>query len=463
MFRAAGAVIFTAMAIGLFPAAGEMMVINDDEGYAVGAADAHEDVSVDIIYRDTPGSEWSLEAARELAGELYDRYGYAARLLPATEAVSAISAEDEKGNTVGGAIVIGHTELSETDYTDAYYSVGADGFRTYFNSRGDLIIEAFGSDGAAAGIDRFLSNYNGDSNSAVVVDDNGRGMADINAVLSGYSNFRMETEETDVGSITISKNSLGERQNVRALVLAAPDADSHSVAAIEALLDDTDPDLVIFTGDLSAGADDRAELREYWAAIAAPLNSRGIGWSFIGADESADADPYSSGLPAVMQNEVVASTDGCIGRGDGSLIEIGMGEAVGGIWLIGERGEAALGAAEALISGSDTADATLCIVTTGDVGNPDEDDDTAEVFDRLAAAGVSVIVDCAGNGETDIASGSVTVAAAGSIGYESPGLGGRFAYNNSLRGGVLLTFSRNEDGSGIKADVEYILVSELSN
>lgn len=461
VFRAAGAVIFTAMAIGLFPAAGEMMELNDDDGYVVGAADAHEDVSVDIIYRDNPGSEWSFDAARELAGELYDRYGYAARLIPATDALSAIIADDYiDGVSSGGAIVIGHTDLSETDYSDAYYSIGADGFRTYFNSRGDLIIEAFGSAGAAAGIDRFLSNYNGDSTSAVFIDDNGKGTADINAVLAGYSNFCMEVEEADGGSITVTKNSLGEKSNVRALVLAAPDSSAHSIAAIEALLDDAEPDMVIFTGELSAGAGDRAELKEAWAAIAAPLCARGIAWSFIGADEDVSNNDSDS-LPAVMQNEVVAATDGCIGCGNGSLIEIGMGDAAGGICLIGDSGEDALIAAEKLIEDSELSDATLCVITAGDVETAiDEDNEAAETLTRLAASGVRCIVDCDGTGDTDITQGDTVLASAGSIGYDSPGLGGRFAYNNSLRGGVLLTFARDE-ANGIALAVEYILAADL--
>lgn len=477
VFRAAGAVIFTAMAIGLFPAAGEMMVMNADNDQAAGAADAHESVSLDIIYRDNPGSEWSLDAARELAGELYDRYGYAARLIPAADAMAVISADaGTDREREGGAIVIGHTELSETDYTNAYYSVGADGFRTYFNSRGDLIIEAFGSEGAAAGIDRFLSNYNGDSASAIAVNNGGVNSPDLNAALSGYSNFRIDrTEETDEG-ILISKNQLGDKREVRVLVLAAPDADEHSITAIEALLDDAEPDLVIFTGKLSAGAGDRAELRAAWAAIAAPLNARGISWSFIGAAEDA-ADGRD--LPAVMQNEVVAATEGCIGPGDGSLIEISMGETAGGIWLVGGsdmNGNSARTSevCAELIEAAGNAPMPLCVVTCGDFGeleNAEEDDgessdiDEAELHDgmsgieRMLVSGVSLVVDCDGTGKTDITRGDITVASAGSIGYLSPGLGGRFAYHNSLRGGVLVTFSH--DAAEISITAEYLKAAEI--
>lgn len=477
VFRAAGAVIFTAMAIGLFPAAGEMMVMNADDDQAVGAADAHEGVSLDIIYRDNPGSEWSLDAARELAGELYDRYGYAARLIPAADAMAVISADagtDRERD--GGAIVIGHTELSETDYTDAYYSVGADGFRTYFNSRGDLIIEAFGSEGAAAGIDRFLSNYNGDSASAVAVNKDGINSPDLNAVLSGYSNFRIDVAKESEGGITISKNQLGDKREVRTLVLAAPDADEHSLAAIEALLDEAEPDLVIFTGKLSAGAGDRAELRAAWAAIAAPLNARGISWSFIGAAEDA-ADGEE--LPAVMQNEVVAATEGCIGLGDGSLIEISMGELAGGIWLVGgsemkgNSGRTSEVCAEQ-IEAAGNAPVPLCVVTCGDFGEcetAEEDDgerlaiDEAELIggrsgiERMLRAGVSLVVDCDGTGNIDITGGDIAIASAGSIGYRSPGLGGRFAYHNSLRGGVLVTFSH--DAEEISIISEYLKVAEI--
>ena len=276
VFRTAGALMFTVMAIGLFPAASEVMLVAPEGGAAVEkAAEARPQIMV--IYRDTPGSEWALAAARRLAAELSDRYNYEAVLTPATQ-VGFGDPDDE-----GGAIVIGHTDLSESDYADAYYAVGANGCRTYFNSRGDLILESFGSEGAEAGIDLFLTNYNGDAASAVV-QRSGVDVPDLDAVLSNYGGFDYSSASQDDSSAVELKTDSDDGE-FRTLVLASPDSNAYSVRAVSALLDSTKPDLVVFMGDLSSGASDRASLIGAWDTIIAPVNERGIGerhiaWNF---------------------------------------------------------------------------------------------------------------------------------------------------------------------------------------
>lgn len=471
-FRAAGALMFTAMAIGLFPAASEVMISQNDRAVGV-EAEASMRTRVQIVYRDNSGSEWAYEAARRLAAELAERYDYDAELTPAS-LVGFGDPDDE-----GGAIVIGHTELSESDYVESYYSVGADGCHTYFNSRGDLIIEAFGSRGAETGIDLFLTNYNADAAAAVIMKQ-GAKVPDLDAVLSNVGNYSADNEK-DGGIVTEIASVSDSATGFRTLVLASPDDNPYTIRAISALLDSEKPDLVVFSGDLTAGSTDRSSLIGAWDSIAAPLGARGISWSFIPmAEQNAE-----SGLSPVTVNEVVGSRAGCTGMsGDSALIEIRNRKTLGGLWLIGgstaESSEKIVAKVE---SGSRTLDgAPAALVTSGSVrGEPAvknvirddqgtefkhavEFEDTKSALSdgkRISVAGVACVVESDGSGDVKLTERDGTVyIKAGSIGFESPGLGGKFEYNNSLRGGVLITLDLTPgDGNGFS--VKYVYTADL--
>lgn len=469
VFRAAGAIMFTVMAIGLFPAAGEVAQLQSDVGAAVEAADSAR-ARVQIIYRDNAGSEWAYTAARRLAAELADRYNYDSVLTPAS--VAGVGDPDDEG----GAIVIGHTDLSESEYAESYYSVGADGCHTYFNSRGDLIIEAFGSAGAETGIDLFLTNYNADSAAALKVKQ-GETVPDLDAVLSNVGNYR--SDDDGIGVVT-EIATVADGQDFRALVLASPDDNSYTLRAISALLDAEKPDLVVFAGDLAAGAADRAELIAAWDKIIAPLGERKISWNFI----PMSAKTADGGLSAVTVNEVVASRAGCIGMsGDAALVEIKSDRTLGGIWLIGgDTAESVSGIAEKIAAGRSTTDGAPTVLITSGIpadeiktagavhGNASSagseqaielpDGNEVGTLRRIIAAGVACIVESDGSGEVgSTMEGSATLISAGSVGFESPGLGGRFEYNNSLRGGVLITLDCTGGGEGFRA--KYIYTADL--
>ena len=107
-----------------------------------------------------------------------------------------------------------------------------------------------------AGIDRFVSNYNGDAINAVRMK-KGVGVPDLDAVLSGFENN--STEDPSASAYIEVKAPEGSG-GFSMLVLSSPDADRYSVRAIGALLDSEKPGMVVFCGDLSAGAEDRASL-----------------------------------------------------------------------------------------------------------------------------------------------------------------------------------------------------------
>ena len=131
----------------------------------------------------------------------------------------------------------------------------------------------------------------------------GVGVPDLDAVLSGFENN--STEDPSASAYIEVKAPEGSG-GFSMLVLSSPDADRYSVRAIGALLDSEKPGMVVFCGDLSAGAEDRASLAEAWDAIIAPLNERGISWSFL---PKAVTEGDGGGLPGSMINEVLGTRE----------------------------------------------------------------------------------------------------------------------------------------------------------
>ena len=82
------------------------------------------------------------------------------------------------------------------------------------------------------------------------------------------------------------------------------------------------------------------------------------------------------------------------------------------------------------------------------------------LYDAAVAAGISCFVSSGAPENTGVVSdGSISCAAAGSVGFEGKGLGGRFEYNNSLRGGVLITLKYADGESAFAA--KYVYTADL--
>lgn len=468
VFRSISAMMFVVLSIVLFPAASENLMSADDD-YPVGGAEAvAQRTRVQVIYRDNAGSEWARTAALRLSEELFDRYGYEAELIPA----SKVSVGSRINNE--GAIVIGHTDLSECDYVESYYNIGADGCNTYFNSMGDLIIEAFGSVGADAGIDIFLSGYNADAVNAVLYK-KGVSVPDLDAVLTNVANG-ISYSNSEVPSITVGATRIECEGDLKTVIFAAPDNDRYSLRAMKLILDEETPDMVVFCGELSAGAEDRMTLSKAWDDITALLAERDIAWSFIPADED-------SALPATMINEVLLSKSGCMAVSadrSATIVATRDGVPFGALWLISKEASGDALCAElkesaatlalaadgtvpgAIISGAVTCEAAALLEESEDVElRAGHDAEIAGLYETAAECGVECFAaadDPLNVGVTE--KDGISVALAGSIGYESEGPGGRFEYNHSLRGALVLTLSCDENGrSGF--DIRYLYASEL--
>jgi hypothetical protein len=88
-------------------------------------------------------------------------------------------------------------------------------------------------------------------------------------------------------------------------------------------------------------------------------------------------------------------------------------------------------------------------------------DKLTDLFDSLKKAGAEIFISAADSVTPAIEKTSAgTSVLCGSIGFDTLGLGGRFDYNNSLRGGVLLSLSlRRADYTD--AEVKYIYAADL--
>ena len=81
-------------------------------------------------------------------------------------------------------------------------------------------------------------------------------------------------------------------------------------------------------------------------------------------------------------------------------------------------------------------------------------------FEQMVSAGLKCVVACGDSGDSGVSvDDGVIFAAAGSVGFEAPGRGGSFSYNNSLRGGLLVTLGGTA-GAG-KFTAEYIYTAGL--
>ena len=264
--------------------------------------------------------------------------------------------------------------------------------------------------------------------------------------------------------------------DAKILVFSHIDGSEYTLRALEGIISHAAPDLVVFNGGVDGGASSRAELSDIWEAMSAILNKTSTPWCFT-------PGKLTGKLSRITVCEVISSFDGCILPTDGDevahkVVHIGdtNGRVTSSIYIADLFGSAEDLCARIEFDSAAFARATdykravtailpalpkqLCAASDKLPGSYVSDKLT-DIFDSLEKAGSDVYV-CAADPinpaveKTDLA----RVALCGSIGFDSLGLGGRFDYNNSLRGGVLLTLSlRRADYT--EAEISYIYAADL--
>ena len=262
---------------------------------------------------------------------------------------------------------------------------------------------------------------------------------------------------------------------IKLLTFSHIDNDSYTLSALRGIIESVKPDLVIFNGGVDGGCKTRHELAELWGEIAAILAESNIPWCFTPGN-------LSGTLPRIVVCEVISSFEGCLRqfKGDGAVtysltVANSAGEVTATIYVgdIYDTSEALCGLIEAddnLYSrASDHERAVIGVFpaipeqlsTLEDVCAEYTSDKLTDLYDSFVAAGGSTLI-CAADPAHPFTVSHIggTLALCGSIGFSARGLGGRFDYNNSIRGASLLTLTPHRAGY-TTAKASYVYAADL--
>ncbi len=348
---------------------------------------------------------------------------------------------------------LGITELLDGSYLQNLSRLGADGLEIM--QRGNRI------DISAASIGRVREGVNA--------------FIDSFSYLGGYSISEdlylcdlRPTEETDFAPDIISDSE------VNILTFSHIDSNSYTLRALEGIIAEKKPNLVVFSGGVEGGAKTRQELTEIWKSISDILAKTSTPWCFTPGE-------LSGNIPRVTVCEVISSFPGCIKKiTDGAAYSLTVADTSGTV-------TASIYVADVYAYANDLCDliesetrlyarasshkrsisAILPAVTkqlaSSAEGIPTEYISSAlsDVCDSLILAGADNFIcaaDPASPALIDCAAGHITLS--GSIGFDQLGIGGRFEYNHSLRGGSLLTIEYRRAGY-TEATLSYVYAAEF--
>ena len=260
------------------------------------------------------------------------------------------------------------------------------------------------------------------------------------------------------------------------LVLSYVDSNPYTLRAIEGIVAHAKPDIVVFNGGVDGGAKTRAELGEMWQAIADILKKADTPWCFTPGN-------LSGSLPRVTVCEVISSFPGCIRKLSGErdaafgltvansngvvTSSIYVGDTFGNNALLCEliENDTELYARASSYKRSVTA---ILPALPKQISDACEDVSDAyvskslyDLYDSLTAAGADSFIctsDATECAVLEFEGGKVGFC--GSVGFDSQGLGGRFDYNHSLRGAMMLTLTPHRAEYSL-TEISYIYAADL--
>lgn len=263
---------------------------------------------------------------------------------------------------------------------------------------------------------------------------------------------------------------------VNILTFSYIDSSLYTLRAIEGIIEYAKPDLVVFNGGVDGGAATRHELALLWDSISSILAKTGTKWCFTPGE-------LTGSLERITVCEVISSFEGCIRPIDGSgaaefaitvansdgivTASIYVGDTLDTCSSLCEKIEAD----SLLYARASSYNRTITAILPGvskqiyaSVDGITEgylSENLSDLYDSLASAGVDSII-CAADPAypsiIDYSGGKLALC--GSIGFESRGLGGRFDYHHSIRGGVLLTLDIRR-ANYTENKLSYIYAAEL--
>ncbi len=452
-------------------------------------------VTVGIVYSEY--DEWAPAECERLGEKIGAEYDIITEIM-SDGSLSALSE-----GVYDLVISVGHTSMCGESYLSCYMRLGSLGYEIGHteDASGRTVsvdIIAFGAETARTAVDRFASYF-----------------LQSSRLLRAADRLYVSVVQTEDASLpVIMRTDVGD--GIGILTVTKPGADTNSLAALDALIADSSPDLVVFCGGLDCGCSGRSELATAWAEISALLNWRGVRFCCVFALED-----RTSAVPEEVIYEVISSCQGFVensaalsdrGRGDGRqaggrtcltftdpggtpVYSLYMIDAAGfdGAAEVRETSDWMLSVSRAIerTTGRTVPSSLICpgITLSAAASLPpfsgDEIRDGVTVNEAvdpyllsfsdllgetLSAVRVSGLVCTAGNTNTGVAARDstlfgdapgdarpVSLGLTGSLGFNSFGLGGRFELNNSLRGGVVISAGAGGD----EPSMEYRYASKL--
>ena len=260
------------------------------------------------------------------------------------------------------------------------------------------------------------------------------------------------------------------------LVFSYIDGNSYTLRALEGIIAHAKPDVVVFNGGVDGGAKTRAELGEMWQAISDILKKTDTPWCFTPGN-------LSGALPRITVCEVISSFPGCLRKLSGErdaafsltvansqgvvTSSIYVGDTFGNNTLLCEmieKDDELYGRASAY-KRSVTAILPALPKQIHDECDGISDSHVSkslfDLYDSLIAAGADSFICVSEPTESSVIKFEEgTVGLCGSIGFDAQGLGGRFEYNHSLRGAILLTLTPHRAEYSL-SEISYIYAADL--
>ena len=496
--RCAGQKLHAAFKILLFLLAGVLFIVilQPQIPDVITALDKGKGISAEELMNEKGGSQvmiclvysehdsWAPDECRRLAEKIQAEYDIHTDVAED----SSLSAFSE--NLYDLTISVGYTALNRENYLSCYNRLGADGYEISHTENADgrtvaVNIIAFREGTCRIAADRFADYFL----------KSGRLFRSADRLYVSVTHMDPVFQPVVIPT--------GEVSDVSILTVTKPGFDRYSLSALDALIRDSGPSLVVFCGGLDCGCSGRTELAEAWSGISALLALRDVPFCCVFA--------YEDGQSAISKqviSEVVESCGGHVGNGLTRTSGDSDDNASGGRTCIvfENKGEIPVYALYMMdyscFSGTDgvsrsaewmkTVDGILERTSGRDVQSgivfpgildcvaselPDFGGDRLQegvtvnestdgcslpygtlLYETVASINTDCCIFTAGNTNTGVllrtlsvfdgepgSDNSVSLGLTGSLDFNAYGLGGRFELNNSLRGGLILTL---QAGSG---------------
>ena len=262
--------------------------------------------------------------------------------------------------------------------------------------------------------------------------------------------------------------------SVKILTFSHVDSNAYTLRALEGIVAAANPDLVVFNGGVEGGTKSRQELTALWQRISDILEKTSTSWCFTPGE-------LTGNIPRVTVCEVISSFPGCIKKlTEGASYSITVANPQGIVTasiyvadiysatdslcdLIEEETKLFARASDYKRSISAILPAPSKQIASSAEGIESQYISSAlsDVCDSLRLAGTDTFICAAEPASPALINCSVgNIALCGSVGFNQLGIGGRFEYNHSLRGGVLLTLDCRRAGYTESA-LSYVYAADL--